>query len=245
VRRTRSPDLDRVAHRERWLVSYADFITLLFAFFTTLYAISVVDARKAERLVQSIHESFGGALTEGAPERSRWDQSEARPGEPVAERSERDTQRLDAVRDRAEQLARSLDDHDAVRVQSTERGIVISLSDSMFFEPAGSAIPERARAVLLAVARELAPLPNHVRIEGHTDDVPVATQAYPSNWHLSTARAVAVVIAFVDSGIPPYRLSAAGFADQRPLVPNATAQGRRMNRRVDVVVLRNASAEGA
>jgi chemotaxis protein MotB len=244
VRRPRTPDLDRVAHRERWLVSYADFITLLFAFFTTLYAISVVDARKAERLVQSIHESFGGALAQDGTASTAWDGSEPRPGENATPGAERDAQRLDAVRVRTEQLARSLDDQ-AVRVRSTERGIVISLSDSAFFDSAGSAIPERARAVLLEVARELAPLPNHVRVEGHTDDVPIATQAFPSNWHLSTARAVAVVIALADSGIPPYRLSAAGFADQRPVVPNATAEGRRMNRRVDLVVLRNAAAEEA
>ena len=240
----RRAKLQPAHNRERWLISYADFITLLFAFFTTLYAISVVDAQKAQRLVHSIQESFGSALFEAGSDQPGVLREPVGRLVPLGQQTgigtngAEDGRRLDALRDRAEALARRLEERDALRVSSTERGLVISLSDSLFFEQGGATIPPRAGGVLEQVARELAPLPNHVRVEGHTDDVPVSGGAIGSNWHLSAARAANVVVAFERAGVPAFRLSASGFADQRPLVSNGSPDGRRLNRRVDVVVLR-------
>src|SRR5262245_166168 len=167
---------------DRWLVSYADFITLLFAFFTTLYAISVVDVEKADRLVTSIRQSFhedGSSVIDG---NGALTPSE---GSSVPERM-----RLDLLGDRVRELQRLPGFEDGLRVRQTEEGLVISLADSAFFSAGGATIPREAVPVLKELARLLAGLPNHVRIEGHTDDRPVSSAQFPSNWHLSTARAV-------------------------------------------------------
>ena len=217
---------------DRWLVSYADFITLLFAFFTTLYAISVVDVEKAERLVSSIRQSFH----EGGDSAIQGDDALALPGEgtSVSERT-----RLELLGDRVRELQRRPGFEDGLRVRQTEEGLVISLADSAFFGAGGAAIPPEATPVLEELAKLLAELPNHVRIEGHTDDRPISSAQFPSNWHLSAARAVEVVRFLERAGIASYRLSASGFAAERPLVSNESEEGRRLNRRVDAVVLRS------
>jgi chemotaxis protein MotB len=217
---------------DRWLVSYADFITLLFAFFTTLYAISVVDVEKAERLVSSIRESFNA---DGPPPPSGGSESPAGPDSS----SPAEKTRLELLGDRVRELRRRPGFEDGLRVRQTEEGLVISLADSAFFSTGGAAIPPDAAPVLQELARLLAELPNHVRIEGHTDDRPISSVQFPSNWDLSTARAVAVVRALESSGIASYRLSASGFAAERPLVSNESEDGRQLNRRVDAVVLRS------
>ncbi len=116
---------------------------------------------------------------------------------------------------------------------------MISLADTHFFSSGATGLDSSASAAIVKLAALFKDLPNHVRVEGHTDDLPVASVSVPSNWHLSATRAVAVLRVLEESGIPSYRHSASGFADQRPLVSNRTPQGRRMNRRVDLVVLRS------
>ncbi len=227
----------------RWLISYADFITLLFAFFTTLYAISVTDATKAERLVRSIRESFGNAVFEfgeddpgrlerfqGAAGRTEEDLFAAHPAEP--ERG------LDLLGERARELSRQTGRASGLTVSRNEEGLVISLADTIIFARGQTELFAGARERLAEVATLLREIPNHVRVEGHSDNQPVATRRFPSNWHLSSARAVEVLRELEAQGIAPERLSSAGFADQRPLVSNETLEGRRINRRVDLVVLR-------
>jgi len=218
---------------ERWLVSYADFITLLFAFFTTLYAISVVDAEKAENLVDSIRESFN---------EKRGDLlvvDERLLAIPGSGSSPSEQTRLELLGDRVRELSSNPGFENGLRVRQTEEGLVISLADSLFFTGGGAEIPEQAIPVLEELARMLREIPNHVRIEGHTDDQPISSARFPSNWHLSAIRAVEMVRFFEDREIARYRLSASGFAAERPLVSNETEQGRAINRRVDVVVLRS------
>ncbi len=225
-------------NRDRWLVSYADFITLLFAFFTTLYAISVVDAQKAERLVHAIRESFGsGTPADEAGGLFEFPRAQrALPAE-----GDEDPVTFEAARfEKLEQEVDGLAEKGVVEGASVARsreGLVIRLADSHFFEPGRAALSDPARVAVARIAAQLRPLWNQVRVEGHTDDRPLRVGAYRSNWELSAARAVAVVEALTGSGISAARLSASGFADQRPLVPNETEDGRRINRRVDLVVL--------
>ncbi len=239
----RRPQQGHSAGSARWLISYADFITLLFAFFTTLYAISVTDTTKAERLVRSIRESFGNAAFElgtddpalleqfrGAAERTGDDLSAAHPAEP--ERG------LDLLGERARELSGQLGRASGLSVSRTEEGLVISLADTVFFAGGQTELHSGASERLAEVAALLREVPNHVRVEGHSDNEPVATARFPSNWHLSSARAVEVLRELEAQGVAPKRLSSAGFADQRPLVSNDTLEGRRINRRVDLVVLR-------
>lgn len=235
---------DPPPNRERWLVSYADFITLLFAFFTTLYAISVIDAEKAERLVTSIRNSFGNEIL---------DQGSAVPGffgrEPDApislgenggtgSGSEIDRQRLDLLGRRVRQSEETAHLGDQIHVTQGEEGLVIHLSDQLFFGNGGSIPSDSAKAALQGIAKLLQDLPNHVRVEGHTDNRPIKSGPVASNWHLSVLRAVEVLRALESDGVPAFRLSAAGYAAQRPLASNATEEGRSANRRVDIVVLR-------
>jgi len=221
-------------NHERWLVSYADFITLLFAFFTTLYAISVVDAEKAETLVHSIRESFGDQA--GGMAIFSYPIAVDIPGDGSAPR---EGSRFELLGDRVRDLNREPGFENGLRVRETEEGLVISLADSLFFPGGGVKIPPETEPVLGELARMLSELPNHVRVEGHTDDRPISSAAYPSNWHLSAIRAVELVRFLETRDIARYRLSASGFAAERPLVSNETEQGRAINRRVDVVVLRS------
>ncbi len=233
------------ADRDRWLVSYADFITLLFAFFTTLYAISVMDSKKGDRLVQSIRESFGqGVFDLGSTDPGIMDRYFRNPidlGEELdaAEAREVEQAHFNLIERRARDLSGSEKIGDGISVRRTEEGLVISLADTHFFQSGVAGLNESASAAIVEVAALLKDLPNHIRVEGHTDDLPLASAAVASNWHLSATRAVAVLSVLEGAGIPSYRLSASGFADQRPLVSNKTPQGRRMNRRVDLVVLRS------
>ena len=232
-------------NRDRWLVSYADFITLLFAFFTTLYAISVMDSGKGERLVQSIRESFGqGVLDLGSLDPGILDRYFRNPidlGEQLdaAEAQEVERTHFNIVERRVRDLSGSEKVGDGISVRRTEEGMVISLADTHFFESGATGLNRSASAAIVEVAALLKDLPNHIRVEGHTDSLPLASAAAASNWHLSVTRAVAVLSVLERAGIPSYRLSASGFADQRPLVSNKTPQGRRMNRRVDLIVLRS------
>lgn len=220
---------------ERWVVSYADFITLLFAFFTTLYAISVVDVKKAESLEDAIRESFS--------ERSRSGESLLEGSKLISVPSDgsapQEDTRLELLGERVRELSREAQLDAGLRVRETEDGLVISLADSLFFSGGGAGIPDGARGPLDELARLLGEIPHHLRIEGHTDDQPIATREMPSNWHLSATRAVAIVQYLERAGLPSYRLSASGFAAERPLVSNGTPEGRAINRRVDVVVLRS------
>jgi chemotaxis protein MotB len=242
----------RGPNHERWVISYADVLTLLFAFFTMLYAISATDAVKAEHLAQSLRESLGEGLIdlvrtgnephvlEGAP-----------PGPPVldeaaqaAEARSADRERLAALEQQlAEQQRRDHPDRPGIAVRRTEEGLVISLAETAYFAAGGTAPDPAAAQALGHVAQLLQPMANHVRVEGHTDS---SSSRDPgrSNWSLSAARAVAVVETLLAGGVPAHRLSAAGFADQRPLMSNETPEGRQLNRRVDIVVLRARTGAG-
>jgi chemotaxis protein MotB len=228
---------------DRWLVSYADFITLLFAFFTTMYAISTVDARKLTAVVDSMNAAFakgdvpaapariGTGHTPG-PSRPRAAARAVHPGleaggaVPVAELRTRLTERL----------TRHIDEG-LVTLEVDPRGLVVSIREAGSFATGSADLSLGARALLGEVAQSLREVQNFVRIEGHTDDVPIHTARFASNWELSTARATTVVAAFLAEGLAAARLSAAGYAEFHPREPNDSDANRARNRRVDVVVL--------
>jgi chemotaxis protein MotB len=215
------------ASHERWLVSYADFITLLFAFFTTMYAISTVDARKLTTMVDSMQEAFDSRSVAAAAPAPR---PPARP--PTALTTE---QRERALAQRLrERLVGS-----AVDVEIDHRGVVVSIREAGSF-PTGSAdLSAVARDILSEMAATLGTdSATALRVEGHTDDVPIRTGRFGSNWELSTARATSVVTYLVEQvGVAPRRLSAAGYGEYHPRVANGSDADRARNRRVDIVIL--------
>jgi chemotaxis protein MotB len=237
----------RVNH-ERWLVSYADFMTLLFALFVVMFAFAKADHKQQEQLPVAIDTAFrslglfcsttrqptdaSGAATEQAAMAMNIVMGE----DVLAPAKVKDD--LDHVRRELEQkLSNQVATH-TVSIKMGRDGLVISLREAGFFNP-GSAIPKpESLSTLRQLAQSLAQTPYDLRIEGHTDNIPIHTAEFDSNWELSSARATHIARVFLDlKTIPPERLSAAGYAEYHPVASNESADGRAQNRRVDLIVL--------
>ena len=212
--------------RDRWLISYADFITLLFAFFTTLYAISTVDDSKLTRVAVGLQDALD------VPDAARHRGNKI----PVVGESLLTREQLDAKavlkRDMAEDL-----ESGRMELLEDRRGLVLSIPEASAFATGSADLSPTAMQAVERLAGSLRKLPDAVLIEGHTDDVPIHTVRFASNWELSTARATAVVQWLIErGGVEASRLSAAGYGEFHPRVPNESAQARARNRRVDVVI---------
>lgn len=217
---------DSHVNHERWLVSYADFITLLFAFFTTMYAISNVDAKKLSEMVESMQDAFDSQrpMTHNSPARKPGEK-----GEPGT---------LDELQKELEKRLRSQIKGGQVGLEVDPRGLVISIREAGVFAIGSADLSDAARGVLGEVADALVSIPNPVRVEGHTDDVPIHTERYRSNWELSTARATTVIAFLVqERSMVPTRLSAAGYGEFHPRAVGSDAAARAQNRRVDIIIL--------
>ncbi|HEX3940328.1 MAG TPA: flagellar motor protein MotB [Acidobacteriaceae bacterium] len=236
-------------HHDRWLVSYADFITLLFAFFVVLYASSRADQRKQAQIAHSIQSAFqvmGLFPAAPAPGEAQGAVPDAKlPQAPInvmlGDDLSASPQVQQDLRSLEEQLSGALAPQIAERMVTLKLGrdgLVISLREAGFYD-SGSALPHpQSKAALDQVAAKLAAVPYDLRIEGHTDNAPIHTAQFASNWELSTARASELAKIFiVHYRFAPGRLSAAGFAEYHPVASNATADGRSQNRRVDIIVL--------
>ncbi len=223
----RKPHAPARAGHDRWLVSYADLVTLLLAFFTTLYAASNLDATKMAPLTTSLQDAFAvespAAPSDGHPT----------PVQVVTRSHSLDELKLTLEK----QLAQAVQDHDA-DVSVDPRGLVVSMPDDAAFPVGSTDVSPAALGMISKIADTVRSVPNGIRIEGHTDDVPISTSRYSSNWELSTARASAVVAYLVQNvGVDPTRLSAAGYGEFHPRVANDSPVNRARNRRIDIVIL--------
>lgn len=264
----RKKSTDHISH-ERWLVSYADFVTLLFAFFTTMYAISTVDAQKMGRMVLSMRASFDNSvfptgsnslsLSTGQGAGSALSRDLVEHVETPREKAlkeytfgnlkdlkanfvsnglvQGETLALGRLKEGVDALVKGQGIGRKVRTRLETRGLVISL-DGSFFDSGSDQLRPEGYELLNALAPAILNLGSNVRIEGHTDNVPIHTGRFPSNWELSTARATSVVSYLVKQfGFTPEKLSAAGYGEYIPVESNDTPEGRARNRRVDIVVL--------
>jgi chemotaxis protein MotB len=237
----------RVTH-DRWLVSYADFITLLFGFFVVLYAFSKSDQKKQQQVTASVDQAFqslgifSGSGMRPDPKAAGSHEKAPMPmnivmGEDVLAPA-RVKEDLEGLRRQMQQtLSNEVATH-TVSIQMGHDGLVISLREAGFFN-SGSAIPKpETMNTLRRIATSVGRTPYDLRIEGHTDNVPIHNDQFDSNWELSSARATRMARIFLDfKAIPANRLSAAGYAEFHPVGSNDTAEGRAQNRRVDLVVL--------
>jgi len=230
-------------NHERWMVSYADFITLLFAFFVVMYALSTVNEGKYRVLSESMSTAFRNVEINTSTPLPPL----IAPPIPVIQKpsavvkvsdAEKQKQR-DKMRNVAKEILQvmaPLIEQGKVRVLETSRGVTIEINDSILFSPGQALLQPALIKAMSGIAEVLAPTDFPITIEGHTDNVPIKTAQFPSNWELSAVRATTVLRLFADSGVAPERLTAIGYADTRPVEPNLLADGRARNRRVTILI---------
>lgn len=224
---------------ERWLLTYSDLITLLMIFFVIMYAISNVDAQKYQVLSQSLNgaldpSGLGGAGSGGTASGGGIDLSAAlEEGE-----SDKMDPELIAAAEEIKKLIREKNLQDKVSVSVQERGVVVGLMNTVLFDPGSTHIKAEAIPTLVAIGQIANGVHNYIRVEGNTDDVPMNTPQIPSNWELSVIRATEVLKLLINqSEVAPDRISAVGYGEFRPSVPNTSAENRAKNRKVDIVIL--------
>ena len=238
MRRRRRIAYDHDNH-DRWLISYADFITLLFAFFVVMYAISAVSESKYRLLAGSLGAAFGSRATEVTP-------PQPAPAPLPPEEVPRTLKQQQAIEEQAHmtEVAGTLLDvlaplvkEGMVRVTQSRRGVSIEINANVLFEPGEAQLEANSLTVLNAVADTLKNEPFNIEITGHTDVVPISNSTFASNWELSAVRATSVVRLLVERGLAPARLLAIGREASKPIAPNDTAEGRARNRRVEMMIL--------
>ena len=238
MRRRRRIAYDHDNH-DRWLISYADFITLLFAFFVVMYGISAVSESKYRLLAGSLGAAFGNRATQATVQQPA-------PAPLPPDQTPRTLKQQQAIEEQAHmtEVASTLLDvlaplvkEGMVRVTQSRRGVSIEINANVLFEPGRSELDPASLEVLRAVADTLKNEPFKLEITGHTDVVPISNSVFASNWELSAVRASSVVRLLADSGIAPVRLLAIGREASKPIAGNDTEEGRARNRRVELMIL--------
>jgi chemotaxis protein MotB len=218
--------------QERWLLTYADMITLLLALFIVLYSMSKIDAGKFHDVTQALSDQLASG-------KSIFQKSL---GSDVFGKKVMDFGQLrtlqQKIMERIRLESKFSNAPSGISTIIDQRGLVIHIKESALFDPGSDQLKPEAYSALDFVAEQLKGVHNAIRIEGHTDNVPIHTKRFPSNWELSAGRATTVIKYLIDKhGLPPDQLSALGFGEFKPLADNSTPEGRAQNRRVDIVVL--------
>ena len=230
-------------NHDRWLVSYADFITLLFAFFVVMYALSSVNEGKYRVLSNSLLNAFGRVQTapiKGEPQPAPGGLPRVLPPrQRTSEAVRKEKEQLTGMARSLQQVMAPLVQQGKVRVTQSARGINVEINASVLFAPGDARLSEDSIQALRAVAEVLRDDDHAIQVEGHTDSVPIRNAQFPSNWELSSVRASSVVRLFIESGIAEKRLTAVGHGPTQPVGPNDTVEGRMRNRRVSVMILSN------
>lgn len=236
----------RIEHdnHERWMVSYADFITLLFAFFVVMYGISSVNESKYKVFSVSVNKAFGTENTSADGGTIQLTEDEIyfkalvdRRNARLAEKQRKLNERMKKLNDILNAKMTGFVQKGLMSVTQTERGVMLDINASMLFRPGEADLQEEAVNTLADVATILAEEKMPIEVDGHTDNLPISTLQFPSNWELSSARASSVVRLFIEHGIASKSLKATGYADNFPVLPNDTIEGRTRNRRVAITVL--------
>lgn len=254
ARKRKKKHEEEAENLERWLVSYADFITLLFAFFVTMYAISRVDEQKLGSAVESLQRALGSLIPIQISQREsgaftnktvpfnptimgniegHLKTAEAESFQKLAEEIQKEVEKLNGG------VGKGISpSENQIKYIIDKRGLVIRVPEAFFFNSGEASIRQEYTPILNALGKSLGKIPNHIRIEGHTDSIPINNHQFPSNWELSTTRATSIVrYLLAYHSIPPGKISATGYGEFRPIATNKSAEGRMQNRRVDVVIL--------
>lgn len=267
----RKKEPEKHANHERWLVSYGDFLTLLFAVFVALYAMGQTDKKKAEELTQSLRESFGYSTQASAGQKGVLHSQDIKPipaikpemavvpmvdkMPPAGPRQggmQQGRGKIKAEDKEFKEIQSAIEaylvKHGAqskVAINITRRGLVVSLKEAGFFDSGSAIIKPAGYQLLNTIIEAMTQYSNPLRVEGHTDDIPISTPIFPSNWELSVSRATTVLRYIQKSyDIEPGKLSATGYGQFRPTAENTTPEGRSKNRRVDIVLLSGEAEHG-
>jgi|CXWL01.1.fsa_nt_gi chemotaxis protein MotB len=235
-------------NHERWLVSYADFITLLFAFFIVMYAVSSVNEGKYRVLSSSLVSAFKNDnpsslapphSTEFSPI-SIQQSNESDSIKLIDNLSFQKAKKQEKMKSMAKNILHALEPlvkDGQVRVTQSSLGITVEINASVLFSPGQAKLADNSSLTLQAVAHVIKGHEHEIHVEGHTDNLPIQTENFPSNWELSSARASSVIRLFIENGVEAYRLTAIGYGENRPIETNETPEGRKRNRRVTVMIL--------
>jgi chemotaxis protein MotB len=211
MRLSRNPEEEDDSATTFWLITYSDMVTLLVAFFLLIYSFTIMNTKEASALVHALNKVMGG-------------------GEVAAEN------RIDVV-ETAIEIANIMGKGEAV-VRATETEVSIVLPSSVTFASGDATLTANAATRLAEAVSRLAAVPGVIRIEGHTDDVPITGAVFPTNWHLSAARAQSVLKLLLAAGMDPSHVEVVGYGDTRPRASNETPEGRAANRRIEIKLLR-------
>ncbi len=224
---------------ERWLITYADLITLLLGLFVVLYSMSQIDLNKYQQWISAFSQLFGGGgvlsggkgiLVTPSPPKSGSDAVAGTSQTQSNQAQQKLELQLNAI------LSSGIQSKKVILTTSPE-GLTIHLLERLLFESGSADLKPEAKAVLDTLAEVLKFLPNKIRIEGHTDDRPIKSARFPSNWHLSVARALNTAYYLMNKGVSPEKISIAGYSEYRPIAPNDSEENRAKNRRVDIVII--------
>ncbi|RNC29585.1 MAG: Motility protein B [Candidatus Dichloromethanomonas elyunquensis] len=253
------------ANHERWLITYSDLITLLMIFFIIMYSMSQVDAAKFRAVADSLNVTLGGgtpskvdlATSSSGPSFIDSGSNSQVPGQsskpPVitqmnpentpsegSGQNDLETLTIEGIKTKLDQFAAENNIQTKLVSSIEERGLVVSIQDTLLFASGSADITSAAQNILKKISTVLKASPNYIKVEGHTDNLPIHTAQFPSNWELSVLRATNVLqILGTEGGIDSQRLSATGYGEYRPVADNKTEAGRAANRRVDLVILRS------
>jgi chemotaxis protein MotB len=209
------------SNKDRYLITYADLITLLLGLFIILYAISNIDIQKYEKMMSSMGHIFGGANVINSETT----------GNKIS------VEPIDELKNELNSIIEKHNSGNSISVERNERGLTLHILDDILF-PSGSAeLNSGSKEILSKLAAIIKNLPNDIRVEGHTDNIPIKTAQYPSNWHLSVTRALNTAYYLIDSeNLNPDKVAIVGYAEYQPIESNLTEYGRAKNRRVDIVI---------
>lgn len=223
---------------ERWLLTYADLITLLLGLFVILYAMSKIDQGKYNEVALALSQAFGGkTILSGnggiTPMPAPPPQNSADNNDEVSSDSEQNevSQNINKALEKYVQSSK-------VSIVESSEELTIHLLETLLFETGSDALKPEAKNVLNELSDLIRVLPNKIRVEGHTDNIPINTPQFPSNWHLSIARSLNTAYYMMQKGVNPQKISILGYSEYKPINPNDTAEDRSKNRRVDIVIIK-------
>lgn len=237
---------------DRWLVSYADFITLLFAFFVVMYSMSSINEGKYRVLSDTMLAAFKtppksiDPIQIGEKPKTIIKEDKVlqkiKPIDLLKKKKDSENKEMAIIADRVRDSLKPLIKKGLVNVNQNKLWVEVELNNSLLFDIGSADLESESRGVIGKLGKLLAPLPNQIDVEGHTDNIPIRNEIYPTNWELSAARSASLVRALARLGVKPARLTAIGYGQYRPKESNKTYQGRKINRRVAVVILADKNA---